>query len=139
MNAAALIRHLAQAGIRLSPNGDRLRVEAKPGTVTSDLRAIIANRKSDLLAELDQAHCGERESRQAKVEAELASHPERRVAFDVTGAALNAANGHPVSVMLAVRHGEQILSGELLIPRGKWDLRGLLATVETAHVPKVPS
>jgi hypothetical protein len=52
MNAAVLMRQLADAGIRLSATGDRLHVEAKPGTVTRGLRGLLVNRKIDLLAEL---------------------------------------------------------------------------------------
>lgn len=67
MNAAALIRHLAQAGIHVSANGDRLRVEAKPGTVTSEMRALLTNRKGDLLAELDHVQYAAREVRRTAV------------------------------------------------------------------------
>ncbi len=52
MSAATLIRKLADTGIRLSVTGDRLHVEAKPGTVTAEVRALLTNRKSDLIAEL---------------------------------------------------------------------------------------
>jgi hypothetical protein len=50
--------------------------------------------------------------------------------FDVTGAPLEAAPGDSVSVVLAVRHGEHILSGELHIPRERWDMTLLLRTLE---------
>jgi hypothetical protein len=33
-------------------------------------------------------------------------------------------------VMLAVRHGEHILSGELRIPRQRWDMTLFLRTVD---------
>jgi len=131
MSTAALIRQLADAGIRLTPHGERLRVEAKPGAVTPQLRALIANRKSDLLAELDHAQHDAREARQAKVEAALRASPELRVAFDVEGAPPKAEPGEPVSVMIAVRHGEDILSREVRIPRERWDVRAFLATVES--------
>lgn len=52
MTAATLIRELAGTGIRLSVTGDRLHVEAKPGTVTDDLRRLLAENKTDLLAAL---------------------------------------------------------------------------------------
>ncbi|HET8635772.1 MAG TPA: hypothetical protein VFL96_02895 [Acidobacteriaceae bacterium] len=52
MSAAHLIRQLADTGIRLSLRGDRLHVEAKPGTVTPSVRALLENRKADLISEL---------------------------------------------------------------------------------------
>lgn len=54
MTAASenLIRDLAQKGIRLAANGDRLHVEAKPGTVTPEVRRLLTERKADLLAAL---------------------------------------------------------------------------------------
>lgn len=129
MNAATLIRELAGAGIRLTPNGERLRVEAKPGAVNAEMRTLIANRKADLLAELDRARHRTREERRACVEAELRVRPEKRVAFDVIDAPTKAEAGAPVSVVLAVRHGEHILTGELRIPRQRWDLALFLLTV----------
>ncbi len=52
MNAAALIQRCADTGIRLSVDGDRLHVEAEPGTMTTELRALLTNRKADLLTSL---------------------------------------------------------------------------------------
>lgn len=130
MNAATLIRELAGVGIRLIPNGERLRVEAKAGAVTAEMRTLIANRKADLLAELDRARHRSRELRQTLVEAELLAQPEKRVAFDVIDAPLTAEPGKPISVMLAVRHGEHVLTGELRIPRQRWDLALFLLTVD---------
>jgi hypothetical protein len=130
MNAATLIRQLTDAGIRLSPNGERLRVEGKPGTVTPELRALIVNRKADLLAELGHARDAARATRQAKVEAELRAHLEMQLAFDVTETPLKAGPGEPVSVVLAVRHGEHILSGELHVPRERWATAVFLRTVD---------
>jgi TubC N-terminal docking domain len=130
MNAAALIRQLVSAGIRLTPNGERLRIEAKPGAVTDELRTLITNRKVDLLAELDRARRGTYEARRATVETALRSRPELRVAFDVADAPMRAESGAPVSVMLAVRHGEHILTGELHIPRQRWDMTLFVRTVD---------
>jgi hypothetical protein len=98
--------------------------------VTPELRALIANRKGDLLAELDHAQRGVRETRQAKVEAALRASPELRVAFDVIDAPLKGLRGEPVSVVLAVRHGDTILSGELHIPVERWNVRAFLAVVD---------
>lgn len=72
-----------------------------------------------------------REVRQAKVEAELLAHPERKRSFDVVEAPLNACPSAPVSVVLAVRHGEQILSGEVHIPRERWDFAAFIALMES--------
>lgn len=130
MSAAALIQRLADAGVRLSPNGDRLRVQAPPGAVTPELRALIANRKGDLLAELDRGRHDAREARQARVETELRARADLRVVFDVAEAPMKAEPGAPVSVMLAVRHGEHILSGELHIPRERWDVALFMRTVD---------
>lgn len=52
MTTAALIQRLTDTGIRLSVDGDCLHVEAAPGTVTAELRALLANRKADLLGAL---------------------------------------------------------------------------------------
>lgn len=53
MNAAALLAELSAAGIRLSRSGDRLRVEARPGTLTTELREQLTASKPDLLVLLD--------------------------------------------------------------------------------------
>ncbi|MDR3387719.1 MAG: hypothetical protein P4L92_11755 [Rudaea sp.] len=53
MSAAPdLLRRLRESGIRLKPRGDRLHVEAAPGTVTPELRIILAENKADLVAAL---------------------------------------------------------------------------------------
>jgi len=75
-----------------------------------------------------------REARQARVEAKLLAHPELRRAFDVVDAPLTFGPGEPVSVVLAVRCGEQILSGEVLVPRERWDLRAFLAVMEAPEL-----
>jgi hypothetical protein len=71
-----------------------------------------------------------REARQAKVEAVLLAHPEQQRAFDVVDAPLKAGPGEPISVVLAVRNGDQIISGELAIPRERWDLKAFLALMD---------
>ena len=53
MTAIAMIAELAHAGIHLSRRGDRLHVEAKPGSVTPAIRERLAAHKSDLLACLE--------------------------------------------------------------------------------------
>lgn len=52
MNAAALLTEARNAGIVLTVQGDRLHVEAKPGSVTADLRARLAAGKLALVAVL---------------------------------------------------------------------------------------
>ena len=52
--AETLIRNLTARGVRLSRNADRLRIEAPAGTVTPELKQVLAERKQDLLAALDQ-------------------------------------------------------------------------------------
>src|SRR5690348_3532765 len=47
--AETLIRDLAERGVRLTRNADRLRVEAPLGAVTLELREVLAERKRDLL------------------------------------------------------------------------------------------
>ena len=56
MTAAAMIAELAQAGIHLSRHGDRLHVEAKPGTVTPAIREQLAAHKPELLALLEHPY-----------------------------------------------------------------------------------
>jgi hypothetical protein len=41
-----------------------------------------------------------------------------------------AEPGEPVSIMLAVRSGADILSGELRIPRERWDVAAFIALVD---------
>lgn len=50
--AETLIRDLAERGVRLTRNVDRLRVEAAPGVVTHALRETLLARKAELLAAL---------------------------------------------------------------------------------------
>ena len=54
MNATAeWVRTLARAGVQLQARGDRLHVEARPGTLTRELKDLLANRKTDLLDHLN--------------------------------------------------------------------------------------
>ena len=75
-----------------------------------------------------------RESRQARAEGELRAHPDQRLAFDVVDAPLTAGPGATVSVVLAVRHGAQFLSGELHVPREQWNPALFLSTVTESTV-----
>lgn len=56
MSAHALLAEIRNAGIIVEARGDRLHVEAKPGTLTGELRVRLAANKADLLHALhDQA------------------------------------------------------------------------------------
>jgi hypothetical protein len=50
VSAAELIRRLTQAGVRLTPHGDRLRVDAPRGLLSPDDWASLAARKGEILA-----------------------------------------------------------------------------------------
>lgn len=50
MTASALLTELHHAGIRVAVRGDRLRLEAKPGSLSDDLRARLAAAKPELVA-----------------------------------------------------------------------------------------
>lgn len=63
--------------------------------------------------------------------------PGLRVTFDVVDVPQKAGPGSPVSVMLAVRSGEQIQTGEVSIPRKRWDLAAFLSVIEGSS--KLPS
>jgi hypothetical protein len=52
MTATVLLIDLSRSGIVLEARGDRLHVEAKPGTITDDLRRLLIEHKAELLAEL---------------------------------------------------------------------------------------
>jgi hypothetical protein len=90
------------------------------------------------MQELEGEAVRARNARQDKVERELRAHPMRRYAVDLADVPLKAAPGAPLSVVLAVRHGEQILSGEILIPRERWDFGAFQAILAPA-APEVPS
>ena len=76
------------------------------------------------------------EARRSRVAAELQRRPELRVAFDVDDPPGKSGAREPVSVVLAVRHGEQILSGEVHIPREPWSVAAFLAAVDTPERPQ---
>lgn len=50
MSAIDLIRQCQSAGIQLHARGDRLHIEAPPGSLTPELRQALADYKADLLA-----------------------------------------------------------------------------------------
>jgi hypothetical protein len=77
-----------------------------------------------------------RSARQAKVEAVLRAHPEQQRAFDVADTPPQAEPGEPISVMVAIRHGEQILSGEVLVPRENRNVAAFVALMEAPEQPQ---
>ena len=54
MSAQALLDDLQARGVRISANGDRLRIIAPPGTVTPELREQLAANKPQLIDALLQ-------------------------------------------------------------------------------------
>ena len=126
MSAVARLR---EYGLRLQIAGEQLLV-APRSALTDELRALIRAQKRSILNELADTSETQRAARQTKVEAELCARPDLLVCFDVADSPLQAGNGQPVSVVLAVRHGEHILSGELHIPRERWDMAVFLRMVD---------
>jgi hypothetical protein len=72
---------------------------------------------------------GTLEARRRTVETVLSTHPELKRAFDVADEPLTGS-GEPVSVVLAVCHGVQIVTGEVLIPPERWEMFQFLAVVD---------
>ncbi|HVQ05684.1 MAG TPA: amino acid adenylation domain-containing protein [Burkholderiaceae bacterium] len=58
MSAPALLAQLESLGVRVTADGERLRVSAAAGQLTDDLKASIAQAKPQLLALLAQRGCG---------------------------------------------------------------------------------
>lgn len=81
MSAIAMIRELADTGIRLSVNGDKLHVQAVPGTITPELRQRLLAHKADLLRALATS-TGLRHV----VEYQLADSPQWLVMLGASGA-----------------------------------------------------
>lgn len=54
MSAQALLAEVWDAGIVIRANGGRLHIEAKPGTVTAELRERLAASKADLIPLLQE-------------------------------------------------------------------------------------
>jgi TubC N-terminal docking domain len=126
MSALAQLR---EQGLQLQVLGEQLLV-APRSALTDELRALIRAQKRSILSELAGTLEHRRTARQAKVEAELRACPQLRVAFDVVSVPLDAAPSTPVSIVVAVRHGAHILSGELHVPRERWDTVVFLRTVD---------
>lgn len=65
MSAAALLASLENKGVRMSANGGRLVLEAKPGVLTPELRAKLVENKPALVALLSEHSRGVHDERQA--------------------------------------------------------------------------
>ena len=98
MTAASLLSDLSAAGIHLRRHGDRLHVEAKPGTLTAELRDRLTANKPELLALLADTTEAMRAHMLALAEAEgrPAAIVQRLDADD-----LAACHGWPVDVLRA--------------------------------------
>ncbi len=52
MNARELLAELQARGAKISANGDKLKIIAPPGTVTPELRELLAANKPEIMAAL---------------------------------------------------------------------------------------
>jgi hypothetical protein len=128
----ALLAQLRNEGLTLRAVGEQLLVEPR-SALSDSLRSTIRANKTAIVRELKDEVAYALEARQEKLESQLRAHPELRRAFDVEGAPIRAGPGPPVSAVLAVRHGDHILSGELLIPRERWDMTLFLRIVDSGQ------
>lgn len=85
--------------------------------LTDKLRSAIRAHKPALLVELATL-----ERRRAYVKRELQEHGELRVSTHVQDAPLRPEPGQPISVMVAVRTTDGIVSAEYSIPRERFDI-----------------
>lgn len=94
MTATALIAEARAAGIRMTVRGDRLRIEAKPGAVSADMRARLAAGKPEIVEALRQGEAEQRAHLLALAESEGvdAAHVHRLHADDVTACAGESDN-----------------------------------------------
>jgi len=111
----ALATELRAKGFSLSLDGGKLLV-APSEQLTDELRDLIRAHKLELVDELSRL-----EARRERVERHLLDDPTIRTDADVEGVPLDKTPGDPISVVIAVRTPQGIVSGELLIPREKWD------------------
>jgi hypothetical protein len=131
----ALLAELRNEGLILRAAGEQLFVEPR-ASLTESLRSTIRANKAVILAELADEAVRDREARRDKVESQLRANPKLRRAFDVADEPSSAGPGESVSVVLAVRHGDEILSGEVLLPHERWDLKKFLAVMESPERPQ---
>jgi hypothetical protein len=105
---------------------------AGQGTDVADVATVAVAASLDIHNSITRAVV----RRQARVEADLRENPERNIAWDVADAPLHPGTGASVSVVIAVRTGVGIVSGELRIPRERFDAALFLQTLtQTAETP----
>jgi hypothetical protein len=49
MTAKAVLNHLRSLGVRVSVEGDRLRIDAPAGVLTPEVKAVIAENRAELI------------------------------------------------------------------------------------------
>lgn len=131
----ALLDGYAARGITITAQGDNLALDYQGELSANDVGSIQWD-KPQLLDELRQPAAVSPaaqpppnvilEKRRAFVVRELKAHPELPRTYHAHNAPLIPEAGEPVSVMLGIR-GEDgvILTGELLIPRERFDVDAL--------------
>jgi hypothetical protein len=126
MNAAAILADLRAQGFTVQAC-DGKAVLSPGDRVTPDVIERVKANKPAILAELAAAEVAARgaadlEPRRDLVLGKLQADPSMRVAFDVRDVPMQPEAGHPVSLVLAVRTPAGIGTGELQIPRERFDM-----------------
>jgi hypothetical protein len=122
MGAPDLLARLSALGVRLSREGDGIRV-APRSALTDEARTLILEHKAELLAALpadaddDPLSDPTARARRQRVLAKLADNPALRIAVVCDG------EGDPVPVAVAIRDKGTC---EVLIPAGRFDPFALL-------------
>lgn len=112
---SAVLACLQGAGLQLRSSGEQVIVTPR-SALTDELREFIRDNKPAILDELTAL-----ERRRARVERELVEHPGQRAAIDAADSPLRPEAGKPVSVVVAIRTTAGIVSGELSVPRERFD------------------
>lgn len=126
MRAPDLLARLSALGVRLSREGDGIRV-APRSALTDEARTLIREHKAELLAALpadagdDPLPHAAAEARRQRVLAKLAENPALRIAV------VCDAEGDPVPVAVAIRDKGTV---EVHIPAARFDPFALLELVE---------
>jgi hypothetical protein len=133
MSAAAILERLHRDGLQVRTDGERVLLSPRE-KVTAQVVEVVRQHKPALLEALAAptrpAPHPELERRRALIERDLAEHPDKRVAFDVADAPLRPEPGEPVSVVLAFRTPVGIVSGELHVPRERFEPVLFIRTLE---------
>jgi hypothetical protein len=135
--AAAVLEQLHRQGLRVRAAGNRVLLGPR-AKITPAVLELVRQHKPAILEALATGDSvpiatqgnPDLERRRARVERELAEHREQRHASDVVDAPLRPEPGSPVSVVLAVRTAAGIVSGELHIPRERFDPALFFKTLE---------